>query len=62
MRYTAGHTMGSVSVLLETGNAIVGELAMNGFPLLTGPGLPTIAEDMQRVKETWKLLLLVNPQ
>jgi hydroxyacylglutathione hydrolase len=55
--HTPGHTMGSVSVLLETGDALVGDLAMNGFPLRLGPGLPTAAEDMQRVKESWNLLL-----
>ncbi len=55
--YTPGHTMGSVSVLLETGEAIVGDLAMNGLPMRFGMGLPSAAEDMQRVKESWKLLL-----
>lgn len=55
--YTPGHTLGSVSVLLETGDALVGDLAMNGFPFRSGPGLPIAAEDMQRVKESWKLLL-----
>ena len=55
--YTPGHTMGSVSVLLETGDALVGDLAMNGFPLRFSPGLPIAAEDMQRLKESWKLLL-----
>ena len=55
--YTPGHTMGSVSVLLETGDAIVGDLAMNGLPIRIGPGLPTVAEDMHRVKRSWELLL-----
>jgi len=55
--YTPGHTMGSVSVLLETGDALVGDLAMNGFPMRFSPGLPIAAEDMQRMKESWKLLL-----
>jgi len=55
--YTPGHSMGSVSVLLETGDAFVGDLAMNKFPLRFSPGLPIFAEDMQKVKESWKLLL-----
>jgi hydroxyacylglutathione hydrolase len=55
--HTPGHTMGSVSVLLETGDALVGDLAMNGLPLRIGPGLPTAAEDLQRARESWKLLL-----
>lgn len=55
--YTPGHSSGSVSVLLETGDAFVGDLAMNKFPLRFSPGLPIFAEDLQRVKESWKLLL-----
>ena len=55
--YTPGHSMGSVSVLLETGDAFVGDLAMNGFPLRYGPGLPIFAEDMQKVRESWRLLM-----
>lgn len=49
--------MGSVSVLLDSGEAFVGDLAMNKFPLRLGPGLPTIAEDDVKVKESWKKLL-----
>ena len=54
---TPGHSTGSVSVLLETGDAFVGDLAMNGFPLRIGPGLPIFAEDLQQVKKSWQLLL-----
>ena len=49
--------MGSVSVLLETGDAFVGDLAMNMFPLRLSPGLPIVAEDMQQVRESWKRLM-----
>jgi len=55
--YTPGHSIGSVSVLLETGDAFVGDLAMRAFPLRLSPGLPVLAEDMQQVRESWKLLL-----
>jgi len=55
--YTPGHSMGSVSVLLETGDAFVGDLAMSEFPLRLSPGLPILAEDMQQVKESWKRLM-----
>ena len=30
---------------------------MSGFPLRIGPGLPIFAEDLQKVKESWNLLL-----
>jgi len=55
--HTPGHTPGSVSVLLETGKAFVGDLMMNGLPMRFGPGLPIFAEDLQKVKESCKLLL-----
>lgn len=55
--YTPGHSIGSVSVLLETGDAFVGDLAMRAFPLRLSPGLPVLAEDMRQVRESWKLLL-----
>ncbi len=55
--YTPGHTMGSVSVLLETGDAFVGDLAMNELPFHLGPGLPVWAEDLELVKKSWRLLL-----
>jgi hydroxyacylglutathione hydrolase len=55
--HTPGHSMGSVSVLLETGDAFVGDLAMSAFPMRFSPGLPILAEDMQQVKKSWKMLL-----
>ncbi len=54
--HTPGHSPGSISVLLETGDAFVGDLAMGEFPLRLSPGLPILAEDMQRVRESWELL------
>lgn len=55
--YTPGHSMGSVSVLLDMGEAFVGDLAMSGPPLRLSPGLPILAEDMKKVRESWKLLI-----
>lgn len=55
--YTPGHSKGSVSVLLETGEAFVGDLAMSEFPMRLSPGLPIFAEDLQTVIASWKLLL-----
>jgi glyoxylase-like metal-dependent hydrolase (beta-lactamase superfamily II) len=55
--YTPGHTSGSMSLLLDTGEAFVGDLAMNGFPLRIGPGMPVFATDVEAVKESWRLLL-----
>lgn len=55
--HTPGHSPGSVSVLLETGEAFVGDLAMSRLPLRLSPGLPIFAEDMEKVKQSCRLLL-----
>ncbi len=55
--YTPGHSPGSVSVVLETGEACIGDLAMNGFPLTRGPDLPIFAEDLGMLKGSWRRLL-----
>ncbi len=55
--HTPGHSAGSVTVLLNTGEAFVGDLAMNGFPLRWTPGLPIIAEDQAAVVASWHRLL-----
>lgn len=54
--HTPGHSSGSVTILLEMGDAFVGDLAMNAFPLRLSPGLPIFAEDMESVKASWKKL------
>ena len=55
--YTPGHTLGSVSVLLDTGDAFVGCQAHNNFPFRIHPGLPIYAHDLQKVKESWGILI-----
>jgi len=55
--WTPGHTNGSLSVLLNSGDALVGDLAMNMFPLRWSPGLPIFAEDMDAVIRSWELLI-----
>jgi glyoxylase-like metal-dependent hydrolase (beta-lactamase superfamily II) len=54
---TPGHSWGSVSVLLDSGEVFVGDLAMNLFPLRLNPGLPIFGDDIQLVKNSWKKLL-----
>ena len=55
--HTPGHSPGSVSLVLDNGEAIVGDLAMNSFGLRHGPCLPAFADDLAQVKQSWKLLL-----
>lgn len=59
--YTPGHTPGSISVLLSTGEAIVGDLLMGGW--LGGmfrsgqPGYPYYADDLGQIRASVKRLL-----
>ena len=55
--YTPGHTSGSVSVLLKSGDAFVGCLAHNNLPFRLKPGLPIFADDIEEVKRSWKKVL-----
>ncbi len=55
--HTPGHSSGSVTVLLDTGEAFVGDLAMNKFPLRLSPGLPIFADDPAAVVTSWKMLI-----
>ncbi len=55
--YTPGHSPGSISVVLDSGEACVGDLAMNGLPLTFGPNLPIFADDMKTVRASWRKLL-----
>ena len=55
--HTPGHSPGSVSVLLDSGEAFVGDLAMNKFPLRRSAGLPIFADDTVQVIDSWRLLL-----
>ena len=55
--YTPGHSMGHVSILLDSGDAFVGDMAMNDWYLRLTPGLPILADDINMVVESWKKIL-----
>jgi glyoxylase-like metal-dependent hydrolase (beta-lactamase superfamily II) len=55
--HTPGHSAGSVSVLLETGDVFVGDLAMNEFPWSFGPGFAAFGVSVESIKASWSLLL-----
>ncbi len=57
---TPGHSRGSVSVVLESGEAFVGDMAMSGLPLRLSPGLPIFAEDVSLLKKSWETLLALE--
>lgn len=55
--HTPGHTMGSISVILDSGEAFVGCMAHNGLPFRIRPGLPIYAQDIEEIKRNWKTLI-----
>jgi hydroxyacylglutathione hydrolase len=55
--FTPGHTPGSISVLLDSGEAFVGCLSHNGFPFTFHPVLPIFAEDIAEIKKSWGILI-----
>ena len=46
-----------MSILFDSGEVFVGDLAMNRLPLRLTPGLPIFAVDVEKVKESWRRLL-----
>lgn len=55
--HTPGHTAGSISVILDSGEAFVGCMAHNGFPFRFRPGLPIYAQDIDAIKKYWRILI-----
>lgn len=60
--YTPGHSMGHISILLDSGDALVGDMAMNDWYLRLTPGLPVLADDINMVVESWKKILPMGIQ
>ena len=63
--FTPGHTAGSVSVLLQTGEAIVGDLMMGGFlggKIFCGrPGHHFFADDLEILRTSIHKLMGLDP-
>lgn len=55
--HTPGHTAGSLSVLLDTGDAFVGCMAHNNPPFRLKPGYPIYADDIELLKKSWEVLI-----
>jgi len=55
--HTPGHSPGSISVLLDSGEVFAGDMAMNAWYLRSKPGLPILAQDMDLVVQSWKRLI-----
>ena len=59
---TPGHTPGSVSVILDSGQAIIGDLVMGGFLRSKSPNLPAFADDIKSVKKSLKIIMDHDPE
>jgi hydroxyacylglutathione hydrolase len=60
---TPGHTPGSVSVLLDSGEAIVGDMVIGRLMgMLRKPGPPIVAWDLERNWESVRQLLALSPR
>lgn len=55
--HTPGHTLGHVSIVLDSGEVFAGDTAMNDWFLRLTPGLPVLADDIDMVVESWKKIL-----
>jgi hydroxyacylglutathione hydrolase len=55
--HTPGHSAGSVTVLLDGGEAFVGDLTMNGPPMTLRPRFGIFAHDAAQVPASWHHLL-----
>lgn len=54
---TPGHTTNSLTVLLTSGEAFVGDLAANYWPANLGPIFPPFAENVGALLQSWEVLL-----
>ena len=55
--HTPGHTAGSLSVLTDAGDAVVGDLAVNYYPFGLGPIAPPFGDSLVIVRQQWRRLL-----
>lgn len=58
--HTPGHSPGSVSVVLRSGEAFVGDLAMNGPPMCLRPSFGVFAHEPEIVPASWRRLLAMG--
>jgi hydroxyacylglutathione hydrolase len=54
---TPGHSSGSMSLILRTGEAFVGDLAVNGPPQRLGPNKSAFAEEPGTIPQSWRVIL-----
>lgn len=58
--HTPGHTEGSLSIVLEDGKALIGDLVMGRFLLFGGASFPVFAVDPASIRESIKKILSIG--
>jgi hydroxyacylglutathione hydrolase len=59
--HTPGHTPGSVSIILPSGEFIVGDLIMKGMLRFWQPNYPLFADNRKQIDKSLKLILRQKP-
>ena len=54
---TPGHSPGSISVVTSSGQAFVGDLAINYLPGDRGPFTPPFGDSVDRIRTSWRVLV-----
>lgn len=60
--HTPGHTPGSMSVVLDNGEAIIGDLLMGGLVISGLPGYPFYATNPMQLRTSLKEVMLSSPE
>jgi glyoxylase-like metal-dependent hydrolase (beta-lactamase superfamily II) len=60
--HTPGHTQGSLSVILDSGEAVVSDVIMVNFPFLSEPSYPIYADSLDQVRDSVAKILALKPR
>lgn len=60
--HTPGHTPGSITILLDGGEAIVGDLLMGALLVTRRPDYPFVGDDRERLERSVRELLQLQPR
>jgi hydroxyacylglutathione hydrolase len=59
---TPGHTSGSISIILDSGDAIIGDLIMGKFVIGGSPAYPFYAYDISELRKSIRKILALGPK
>lgn len=59
---TPGHTSGSISIILDSGEAIVSDLIMGKFVIRGSPAYPFYASDISEIRRSIRKIMALDPK